>query len=195
MQATWSDTDFEESASITSENARFLKSKHYSLLENNDTFTQEIKNNKTSSFVNEIFHSRTKVLSEILDKCKTHGDKRGLEYIETPSNDKIVFFKVVFNALKPKSYSEWYLDSGCFRHMTGDKSSFTSLENYNGGTINFGDRSLACVKGKDSIAILGCPKLDRFSIISQMSEKDHKVNFHLDLYEVVNKEGKVVIIG
>ncbi|RVW78778.1 hypothetical protein CK203_050937 [Vitis vinifera] len=31
--------------------------------------------------------------------------------------------------------------------------------------------------------------------ISQMSDKDHKVNFHLDLYEVVNKEGKVVIIG
>ena len=28
-----------------------------------------------------------------------------------------------------------------------------------------------------------------------MFDKDHKVNFHLDLYEVVNKEGKVVIIG
>ena len=75
------------------EKIRFLKSKHYSFLEKNDTFTQEIKNNKPSSFVNEIFHSRTKVLSEILDKYKTHGDKRGSEYIETPSNDKIVFVK------------------------------------------------------------------------------------------------------
>ena len=75
------------------EKIRFLKSKHYSFLEKNDTFTQEIKNNKPSSFVSEIFHSRTKVLSEILNKYKTHGDKRGSEYIETPSNDKIVFVK------------------------------------------------------------------------------------------------------
>ena len=28
-----------------------------------------------------------------------------------------------------------------------------------------------------------------------MWDKDHKVNFHQDLYEVVNKEGKVVITG
>ena len=38
--------------------------------------------------MNEIFHPGTKVLNEILDKCKTHGDKRGMGYInkdETPS--------------------------------------------------------------------------------------------------------------
>ena len=30
-------------------------------------------------------------------------------------------FQVMFNSLKVKSSSEWYLDSGCSRHMTGDK--------------------------------------------------------------------------
>ena len=48
----------------------------------NNALTQEIKNNKPSSFVNENFHPGTKVLNEILDKCKTHGDKRGLGYIK-----------------------------------------------------------------------------------------------------------------
>ena len=46
--------------------------------------------------MNEIFHLRTKVINEILDKCKTHGDKRGLGYInkdETPSHGEIVFVR------------------------------------------------------------------------------------------------------
>ena len=106
--------------------------------------------------------------------------------------------QVVFNALKAKSSSVWYLDSGCFRHMIVDKSSFTSLENYNGGTITFGNGSLACVKGKGSIVIPGCPKLDgvlyvdifnaNLLSISQMCDKDHRVNFHQYLCKVVNKE-------
>ena len=48
----------------------------------------------------------------------------------------------MFNALKAKSSSKWYLDSGYSRHMTRDKSSFTSLENYDGGVVTFGDGSL-----------------------------------------------------
>ena len=46
--------------------------------------------------MNENFHLGTKVLNEILDKCKKHGDKIGLEYInkdETPSSREIVFAK------------------------------------------------------------------------------------------------------
>ena len=111
--------------------------------------------------------------------------------------------QVVFNALKAKSSSEWYLDSGFSRHMIEDKTYFTSLENYNGGTITFGDGSLAQVKGKGSIVIPGYPKLDRVLYvkglkanllsISQMCDKDHKMNFHQDLCEVINKERKVVI--
>ena len=109
--------------------------------------------------------------------------------------------QVVFNALKAKSSSEWFLDNGNSRHMIGDKYSLTSFENYDGGVITFGDGSLARVKDKDSIVVPSCPKLDRvFYIeglkanllsISQMCDKDHKVNFCQDLYEVVNKEGKI----
>ncbi|KAL6348673.1 hypothetical protein AAG906_019372 [Vitis piasezkii] len=99
--------------------------------------------------------------------------------------------QVVLNALKVKSSSKWCLDSGCSRHMIGDKSSFTSLENYDGGVVTFGDGNLAKMKGKDSIVLHGCPKLDQVLCveglkenllsISQMCNKDHK--------------RKVVIIG
>ena len=46
--------------------------------------------------MNEIFCPRTKVLNEILDKCKNYGDKRDLRYInkdETPSSGETVFVK------------------------------------------------------------------------------------------------------
>ena len=45
--------------------------------------------------MNEIFHLGIKVLNEILDKCKTHGDKRGLGYNkdETSSYGKNNFCK------------------------------------------------------------------------------------------------------
>ena len=46
--------------------------------------------------MNEIFHLGTKVLNEILNKCKTHGDKWGLGCInkdETPSSGETMFFK------------------------------------------------------------------------------------------------------
>ena len=51
---------------------------------------------KSSSLVNKIFHPRTKVLNEIFDKCKTHGDKRGLGYVnkvETVTSGEIIFVK------------------------------------------------------------------------------------------------------
>ncbi|XP_057516093.1 uncharacterized protein LOC130797504 [Amaranthus tricolor] len=31
--------------------------------------------------------------------------------------------------------NSWYLDSGCSKHMTGDKSRFLSLETYDAGTV------------------------------------------------------------
>ena len=71
--------------------------------------------------------------------------------------------------------------------MIGDRTYFTYLANYNGGTITFSDGSLAHVKGKGSIAILGFPKLDgvlyvevlkeNLLSISQMCNKDRRVNF------------------
>ena len=78
------------------EKVRFLKYEHHFLLEKNNARTQEIKNNKPSSFANENFHPRTNVLNEILDKCKTHGDKWGLDSIkkyETPSSGETMFVK------------------------------------------------------------------------------------------------------
>ncbi|GAU39253.1 hypothetical protein TSUD_397000 [Trifolium subterraneum] len=40
----------------------------------------------------------------------------------------------------------WYLDSGCSRHMTGDKNSFLSFETREGGSVTFGNNEKASIK-------------------------------------------------
>ena len=49
----------------------------------------------------------------------------------------------------------WYLDSGCLRHMTGDRSLFKVFESKKGGNVTFGDRSKSQIKGKGIISLLG----------------------------------------
>ena len=44
-------------------------------------------------------------------------------------------------ALKVNSSNFWYLDSGCSRHMTGNKSFFEILVMEEGGCVTFGDGS------------------------------------------------------
>ena len=71
--------------------------------------------------------------------------------------------------------------------------------------LSFGDGSLACVKDEESISILGCLKLDRVLYvdglkvnllsISKIFDNEHTVNFCQDLCKVINKEGKIIIIG
>ena len=51
----------------------------------------------------------------------------------------------------------WYLDSGCSRHMTGDRSLFKVLESKKGGNVTFGDESKSQIKGKGIISLPGLP--------------------------------------
>ena len=57
---------------------RFIESECHSFLQRNNVLNQDIETMKSSSSINESFHLRTKMLNEILDKCKPYGDKRDL---------------------------------------------------------------------------------------------------------------------
>ena len=53
----------------------------------------------------------------------------------------------------------WYLDSGCLRHMTGDRSLFKVFESKKGGNDTFGDGSKSQIKGKGTISLRGLPDI------------------------------------
>ncbi|XP_045809814.1 uncharacterized protein LOC123904167 [Trifolium pratense] len=54
----------------------------------------------------------------------------------------------------------WYLDSGCSRHMTGDRQSFLSFDKKEGGTVTFGNNEKASIKGKGTIGKNNSAKIE-----------------------------------
>ena len=45
----------------------------------------------------------------------------------------------------------WIIDSGCSHHMTGDKTKFENFEDYDGGSVRFGNNEPCCIKGRGRI--------------------------------------------
>lgn len=80
-------------------------------------------------------------------------------WVKKEALQQILKCNVVLSALKAIESSQWYLDSGCSRHMTGDKSKLTSLKAYQGGSVTFGDGSVSQVIGKGTISGPNIPTL------------------------------------
>ena len=99
----------------------------------------------------------------------------------------------------------WYLDSGCSRHMTGDRSFFKVFESKIGGNVTFGDGSKSQIKGKGIISLPGL--LDIANVlyvkglkvnllsISQICDQDFMVLFSKGKCLVMDESGKKLISG
>ena len=60
-------------------------------------------------------------------------------------------------ALKAHDSCLWYLNSGCSKHMTGNKGLFKTLFEGKIGTVTFGDGSKSVIKGIGTVDIPGLP--------------------------------------
>ena len=47
----------------------------------------------------------------------------------------------------------WIIDSGCSHHMTRDKTKFEHFEDYDGGSVRFGNNEPCCIKGRGKISL------------------------------------------
>jgi hypothetical protein len=63
---------------------------------------------------------------------------------EIPNNE---YCRIALTAEECKEEYEWYIDSGCSSHMTGDQDKFISLKR-KGGNVAFGDDSSAKILGE-----------------------------------------------
>jgi hypothetical protein len=58
---------------------------------------------------------------------------------------------LVLSAQRKKN--PWYIDSGCSKHMTGDKSKFLTLSDSKSGNVTFGNDAPGKVKGKGIVSL------------------------------------------
>ncbi|GJS26465.1 zf-CCHC domain-containing protein [Tanacetum coccineum] len=92
-----------------------------------------------------------------------------------PGSEKIVSFqKFILVDLEP---DEWIKDSGCSKHMTGNRKLFSNYMAYNGGDVIFGSNLHGNIIGKGQI----CDNKCRVTFSEHDSE--------------INKDGKVISRG
>ena len=108
-------------------------------------------------------------------------------------------------ALKARDSCLWYLDSGCSRHMTGNKSLFQTLFEGKIGTVMFGDGSKSVIRGIGTVDILGLLVFEdvwyvaglkaNLLSISQICDNGLNVLFTKYECEILNGGGDYMCIG
>ena len=78
-----------------------------------------------------------------------------LEYLGIITCDDNYVCYIALTALKARDSCLWYLDSGCSRHMTGNKVLFKTLFEGKIGTVTFGDGSKSVIRGIGTVDIPG----------------------------------------
>jgi hypothetical protein len=99
----------------------------------------------------------------------------------------------------------WYVDSGCSKHMTGDRDRFLTLRKERDGSVSFGNDDSAKIIGKGTVRI-GNKNTKEENVllvedmkhnllsVSQMCDQGHKVTFDSQKCEI-RKEGSGKLIA
>jgi hypothetical protein len=67
---------------------------------------------------------------------------------------------LVLSAQRQKN--PWYIDSGCSKHMTGDKSKFLTLSENKSGNVTFGNDAPGKIKGKGMVSLCNGKGKDQY---------------------------------
>ena len=98
----------------------------------------------------------------------------------------------------------WYLDSGCSKRMTGDKSKFLSLATYSGGTVTFGDNQKGNIIALGKVGKSSSHSIDNVFLIdglkhnllsiSQFCDKGNSVCFTDEYCQIINNNTNKVVL-
>src|ERR1044072_5970279 len=106
----------------------------------------------------------------------------------------------------PQRHQSWYLDSGCSRHMTGERHMFQELELKAGGVVRFGGNQKGKIIGSGTIGYGKSPSIKSVLLveglmhnllsISQLADNGYDVLFNQKSCEVVSqKDGSILFNG
>ena len=144
-------------------------------------------------------------LGKIMAKVKSRGYQiKEKTILDDSINKHVVCFKM-HSAFKVLNTYLWYLDSGCSRHMTGDRTLFKEFESKKTENVTFGDGSKFQIKEKGIICLPGLS--DNANVLyveglrvnllstSQICDQDFMVLFSKGKCLVLNELGEQLISG
>ena len=112
---------------------------------------------------------------------------------------------IAHTSLRASSREDWYFDSGCSRHMTGEEKYLMNVKSYKASFVTFGDGAKGEIVGIEDLINHGLPNLENMVLvkglkanlisISQLCDQGMKVNFTKSKCLVNNEEGELVLRG
>ena len=116
-----------------------------------------------------------------------------------------LFCHVAYTSMKAVTTNDWYFESACSRHMTGDKRYLNDYQSMLDGHVSFGDGGKWRVLGKGTLLADGLSKLKNvlhveglkanLMSISQLCDQNLNVKFIKDNCKVLKKSGEVILKG
>ncbi|KAI5409934.1 hypothetical protein KIW84_055406 [Lathyrus oleraceus] len=107
--------------------------------------------------------------------------------------------------LRISAREEWYFDSGCSRHMTGNQDLLTDLHHHTISHVTFGDGEKGEIKVTGKLDCLGVPKLNKVLLvegltanlisINQLCDQGLNVNFTKTECLIFYKNSEVIMKG
>ncbi|XP_071721692.1 uncharacterized protein [Rutidosis leptorrhynchoides] len=104
-----------------------------------------------------------------------------------------------------KHVSDWYFDSGCSQHMTGEEDLLKNIVFKNRGTVTYGDGSSNSIIGEGNLPVSSKAKIKNVLLveglkhnlisIAQICDEDCEVSFKKHGCRVINDQGTVVMTG
>ncbi|KAL3034124.1 hypothetical protein AAZX31_02G175300 [Glycine max] len=133
----------------------------------------------------------------------TQSSSSGRKMMWVPKHKTVSL--VVHTSLRASAKEDWYLDSGCSRHMTGVKEFLVNIEPCSTSYVTFGDGSKGKITGMGKLVHDGLPSLDKVLLvkgltanlisISQLCDEGFNVNFTKSECLVTNEKSEVLMKG
>lgn len=76
---------------------------------------------------------------------------------------------LLITSIHMSNIEDWYFDSGCSCHMTGNSLLFTKINECRTGRVTFGDGVKGIVVGKGEINQTGVPKHTNVRLVEGLS--------------------------
>jgi hypothetical protein len=76
---------------------------------------------------------------------------------------------IAHTSLRVSAKEDWYFDSGCSRHMTGNKNLLTELHPHAMSYVTFGDGAKGEIKGMGRLDCPGVPDLDDVLLVKGLT--------------------------
>ena len=123
-----------------------------------------------------------------------------------PQDRIVAICNVALTALSTRKPDSWYVDSGCSRHMTGDRKWFSSMdETYPSGSVVFGDGAKTKIIGKGTVSTPGLPCLKNVLLVrglevsllsvSQIVDEHDSVTFDKSRCLILDGKGRSIMRG